>query len=362
MAFQAVEHQHNRYNPLKDEWVLVSPHRARRPWQGKIEHDSNDQYLKSGPNNPLCPGARRANGALNPNYTSTFVFDNDFPALLENVPAPEQDDELFRMEPARGCCRVLCFHSDSSKSLALMEQSEIINVIDAWIEQSVDLGAKYSWVQIFENKGEIMGCSNPHPHGQVWASSFLPNEAIREDKSQKEYFDKHNSQMLVDYSQKEIVAKERIVVENESWLIVVPFWAVWPFETLVLPRRQVQRLEDINDREKQELASALSALLVKYDNIFETSFAYSMGWHGAPSGSYKQRDNKHWTLHAHFYPPLLRSANIKKFMVGYEMLAQAQRDLTPEQKESETAVRFITSVEENLFIDLEFLHYRDAFQ
>ncbi|RWS26478.1 Galactose-1-phosphate uridylyltransferase-like protein [Leptotrombidium deliense] len=332
MQFDASEHQHNRYNPLRDEWILVSPHRAKRPWSGQIEGNSNDDCCVNDPTNPLRPGARRANGQINPFYESTFVFENDFPALLEAVPSPPpSNDQLFQMQTATGCCRVICFNPDTNRTLALMTENEIIAVINAWIRESIELGKKFAWVQIFENKGETMGCSNRHPHGQVWASSFLPNEALREDNCQREYFKKNNCQLLHDYVNKELKAKERIVIENEYWVVVVPFWATWPFETLLLPKRQLKRLEEMSEDEKQTLASIMKTLLVKYDNLFETSFPYSMGWHGAPSAAAGLQNDEHWTLHAHYYPPLLRSANVKKFMVGYEMLAQSQRDLTAEQ-------------------------------
>ena len=265
---------------------------------------------------------------VNPNYDSTFVFTNDFSALLPDGPDMSSEaDELLRAQPVKGECRVICFSPRHDLSLAEMPASEIRKVIDVWAAQTADLGRQYRWIQVFENKGTTMGCSNLHPHGQIWAGNFLPNEAATEDSSQKAYFQKHGSLLLLDYSQKEIAAGSRVVAQNQHWLAVVPFWAVWPFEILLLPLRHVRRLPDLTGIERESLAGILSAVLVRYDNLFETSFPYSMGWHGAPYGD---SEDSHWQLHAHFYPPLLRSATVKKFIVGYEMLAEAQRDLTPE--------------------------------
>ncbi|XP_053148916.1 galactose-1-phosphate uridylyltransferase isoform X7 [Hemicordylus capensis] len=228
--------------------------------------------------------------------------------------------------------KVMCFHPWSDLTLPLMSLAEIRTVIDKWMDIAVELGASYSWVQIFENKGAMMGCSNPHPHCQVWASNFLPNEASLEDRTQQKHLKDRGIPMLLEYAQLEAEKKERMVVENADWLVVVPYWAVWPFQTLLLPRRRhVSRLQDLRDSEKESLASIMKRLLTKYDNLFQISFPYSMGWHGAPTGPHRDADCSHWQLHAHYYPPLLRSATVRKFMVGYEMLAQAQRDLTPEQ-------------------------------
>ena len=258
-----------------------------------------------------------------------YVFKNDFSALLENTPAPEQsDDPLFQMGQARGESRVICFSPDHSKTLPLLTALEIEEVIKVWQAQLRELGQKYQWVQIFENKGAAMGCSNPHPHGQIWANSFLPNEVSREDVAQRNYYEKHGSVLLVDYVQKELEKKERIVVETEHWVAVVPYWAVWPFETLLLPKVHVKRLTELTEAQAKDLAVILKKLATKYDNLFETSFPYSMGFHAAP---FNGEDNEHWQLHAHFYPPLLRSATVRKFMVGYEMLGESQRDLTAEQ-------------------------------
>ncbi|KAJ8304667.1 hypothetical protein KUTeg_018250 [Tegillarca granosa] len=320
------DHQHIRFNPLKDEWVLVSPHRMKRPWKGQVEKPQETDVPRFDPNNPLCPGATRPNGKVNPDYEKTFVFDNDFPALLEEgPPPPDSDNPLFQAAPAYGTCKVMCFHPWSDVTLPIMSHDDVHSVIDKWAEINVELGKKYDWVQIFENKGAIMGCSNPHPHCQVWASSFLPNEPAVKDRTQKAYYNKYGNPMLVDYVKQECQKK------NEHWLWLVPYWAVWPYETMLLPKRHVLRIEDLNDEERNALADIMKKLLTKYDNMFETSFPYSMGWHGAPTGKRMNEDNKHWQLHALYYPPLLRSATVKKFMVGYEMLAQAQRDLTAEQ-------------------------------
>ncbi|XP_058028393.1 galactose-1-phosphate uridylyltransferase isoform X2 [Ahaetulla prasina] len=304
----------------------------RRPWQGQVEKPPEEDPPRHDPANPLCPGATRANGKVNPNYESTFVFDNDFPALQPDAPEPEADDHpLLRSASARGVCRVMCFHPWTDLTLPLMSLAEVRRVIDKWAEIAVELGASYTWVQIFENKGAMMGCSNSHPHCQIWASNFLPNEASLEDQSQRKYYRDNSVPMLLEYARLETERKERVVVENADWLVVVPYWAVWPFQTLLLPRRHVRRLEELRESERDSLASIMKRLLTRYDNLFQVSFPYSMGWHGAPTGPYLEADCRHWQLHAHYYPPLLRSATIRKFMVGYEMLAQAQRDLTPEQ-------------------------------
>jgi UDPglucose--hexose-1-phosphate uridylyltransferase len=287
----------------------------KRPWKGRKENVPDDDIPSFDPKNPLCPGGLRPNGVINPNYERTFIFDNDFPAMTPKSPnSPSQDyseDELLRCEVAHGTCQVMCFHPRSDITLPLMTPDEIRTVIDQWAEININLGANHRWVQIFENKGDIMGCSNPHPHCQVWASSFLPNIPAKKDQTQRSYYERRQSVMLVDYANLEMRKQQRIVVENASWLCVVPYWAVWPYETLLLPKRHVLRIEDLQHSERNDLAEIMKRLLTKYDNLFEVSFPYSMGWHGAPTGDYRQRDCSHWQLHAMYYPPLLRSATIK---------------------------------------------------
>jgi len=328
------------FDPLSGEWVLVSPHRTQRPWQGRREESASASRPAHDPKCYLCPGNVRAGGAVNPRYTEPLVFTNDFAALLPGVPASNTESGgLFRCEAVRGECRVICFSPRHDLTLPEMAVEDVLRVVNVWADQVNQLGAKYRWVQIFENKGEVMGCSNPHPHGQIWAGNFLPRLVVPEDRNQKHYFEKHQRRLLLDYVEKELQLNERVIEANPHWVTLVPYWAVWPFELLLLPRRPVKRLPELTADERRSLADILKRSLTRYDNLFETSFPYSMGWHGAPTddGAYE-----HWQLHAHFYPPLLRSATVKKFMVGYEMLAEPQRDLTPEQaakRLGETATR-----------------------
>jgi UDPglucose--hexose-1-phosphate uridylyltransferase len=312
------DHPHRRYNPLTGEWLLVSPHRTKRPWQGEVEKPPADDRPAHDPACYLCPGNVRANGERNPQYESTYVFTNDFAALLPDAPpAPETGHPLLQMQTQRGTCRVLCFSPRHDLTLAEMPGPDIRRVVDAWAGQVIELGEQWRWVQVFENRGAMMGASNPHPHGQIWAGDILPTEPDKEDREQRRYYYQHSSPLLLDYLDLELAQRERIVVENEHWLAVVPFWAVWPFETLLLPKRRVLRLPDLDDAQRHALADILKRLLVRYDNLFETSFPYSMGWHGAPTGPALSEELDHWQLHAHFYPPLLRSATVRKFMVGY---------------------------------------------
>ncbi len=320
---------HRRYNPLTRQWVLVSPHRNKRPWQGKTEQTAPDSKPPHDPTCYLCSGNTRVTGEVNPTYSGPFVFQNDFPALLEDAdPLPEQGHDLFRAEAVAGTARVICFSERHDLTLPEMTVEDIRRVVDLWATQTEELGRNYVWPAVFENKGTIMGCSNPHPHGQIWASDFIPNEVAAEDAAQADHFDKTGQNLLVSYAELEAASGQRTVVENAHWIAVVPYWAVWPFETLLLPKRHVLRLPDLEEPERDALAEALQELCIRYDNLFETEFPYTMGWHGAPFNS---RSNTHWQLHAHFYPPLLRSATVRKFMVGYEMLSEAQRDLTAEQ-------------------------------
>lgn len=327
--FKPADHPHRRHNPLTGDWVTVSPHRTKRPWKGQVEKPPEETRPSHDPACYLCPGNARAGGYQNPTYNETFVFTNDFAALLPDTPRAEVNPHpLLRAETERGTCRVICFSPRHDLTLAQMSVPAIRRVINVWSDQIEELGQQYRWVQVFENKGAAMGCSNPHPHGQVWAGEALPNEARKEEINQREYFAEHGRPMLVDYADLESRNGERVLVENKHWVVVVPYWALWPFETLVLSKRHVLRLPELVSEERDALAEAMQALLIKYDNLFETSFPYSMGWHGAPMDA---GDYGHWQLHAHYYPPLLRSATVKKFMVGYEMLAEPQRDLTAEQ-------------------------------
>jgi UDPglucose--hexose-1-phosphate uridylyltransferase len=317
MAHDLLSSPHRRWNALNGDWLLVSPHRTQRPWQGKLESAAPEARPPYDPRCYLCPGNRRSGGARNPAYADVFVFENDFAALTPAETAPPPATGLLRGEAVSGICRVVCFSPRHDWTMPRMPRPAIRRVIDLWAEQVEALGRTYRWVQIFENKGELMGCSNPHPHGQIWASDFLPNEPAKEDHRQLEHWKAMAAPLLVDYLAEEVKRGERIVAENQHWVALVPYWATWPFELLLLPRRHVG--------ERDDLASILKRMLTRYDNLFATSFPYSMGWHGAPTG-----DHPHWQLHAHFFPPLLRSATIKKYMVGYEMLAEPQRDLLPE--------------------------------
>ncbi|MDF1549770.1 MAG: UDP-glucose--hexose-1-phosphate uridylyltransferase [Bacteroidales bacterium] len=326
-----MEYPHRRYNALTGEWILVSPHRATRPWQGQQEGIADENKPQHDKNCYLCPGNERAGGQKNPDYANTFVFKNDFSALLNDTPEESaEENDLFIAKSEKGICRVICFSPRHDLTIPEMEIEAIEKVIDLWQKEFTDLGNRdfINHVQIFENKGAIMGCSNPHPHGQIWAQSSIPDEVQKECIMQDAYFKKHETPLLLDYLSKELQKEERIVVENDSFVALVPYWATWPFETMILPKRAIQNIGELSDGEKTYFADIYRKLTIKYDNMFNISFPYSAGIHQAPTDG---KDHPEWQMHMHFYPPLLRSATVKKFMVGYEMLANAQRDITAEQ-------------------------------
>ena len=323
---------HRRFNPLKGEWILVSPQRSERPWRGQLQTIALPASVKYDPNCYLCPGNERAGGARNPDYSSTFVFINDFSALKPDVPAASRDESgrgLLLSESESGICKVLCFSPRHDLTLACMTVPEIMNVVDAWVHQYAEIGSSpdISYVQIFENRGEMMGCSNPHPHGQIWASQTVPNDPIKEQESQRAYAQKYEACLLCEYREMEARAQTRVILENEHFTTLVPFWAVWPFEVLVVSKQHLRDVLALDRPARASLAEMLKSLTTCYDNLFEISFPYSMGLHQAPTDGGAHAE---WHLHAHFYPPLLRSATVRKFMVGYELLASPQRDITPE--------------------------------
>lgn len=326
------EHSHRRLNPLTREWVLVSPHRTERPWQGRVEKPADVPARTYDAGCYLCPGNERAGGQRNPDYGSTYVFTNDFPAVLPDS-SRERSDEgsrgLLVAEEATGTCRVVCFSPRHDLTLSRMRVEDITSVVALWAEQYAELGAQtdIGYVQIFENRGEIMGCSNPHPHGQIWGTGAVPNEPWKEQQGQLAYRHLHGSCLLCDYLALEQKDRSRIVCENEEFVALVPFWAVWPFETLLLSKTHARDLSAFDARKCAACGDIMKGLTTRYDNLFEVPFPYSMGIHQAPTDG---APHSEWHLHVHFYPPLLRSATVRKFMVGYEMLAEPQRDLTPE--------------------------------
>jgi UDPglucose--hexose-1-phosphate uridylyltransferase len=329
--FSLSDHPHRRYNPLTRQWVLVSPHRTKRPWQGQIETPPVDERPTYDPKCYLCPGNVRANGEYNPAYTSTFVFDNDFPAILPDTPSGDYAPHpLLRAEAERGTARVVCFSPRHDLTLAEMEVSDIALVVETWIGQYLELAEKpyIGYVQVFENRGAMMGASNPHPHGQIWATEHLPQEIITEDAAQRDYYAEHGRTLLSDYLAAELADGSRLVAANDHFVALVPFWAVWPFETMLISKRHLTAMPEMTAPERHALADILHQVTVRYDNLFQVSFPYSMGFHQQPV---KGENWHHWHWHAHFYPPLLRSATVRKFLVGYEMLGTPQRDITPEQ-------------------------------
>ena len=329
MAIDLSNDPHRRYNILTDEWVLVSPHRNKRPWQGKVEKVQTNTRPTFDTQCYLCPGNIRANGSKTEVYEDVYVFDNDFGALLPITEEGRFENGLLKAESEKGICRVLCFSPNHSLTLPDMEISAIEKVVNLWQEQYLDLGSKefINYVQIFENKGALMGCSNPHPHGQIWAQSSIPQEVIKKSKQQKAHWEKNKRSLLQDYLHQELKAKERLICENEHFVALVPFWAVWPYEAMIIPRRHIQNLGQLDEPEKKAYAAILKNLTQRFDLVFETSFPYSSGIHQAPTDGGAHEE---WHMHMAFYPPLLRSASVKKFMVGYEMFANPQRDITAE--------------------------------
>ena len=324
------DYPHRRYNPLSGEWILVSPHRTKRPWQGKVEKSVVSDMPDYDPKCYLCPGNTRAGSDTNPKYDEIFIFVNDFSALLPEVPADSMaDNNLLVAHTERGICKVVCFSPKHNLTFALMEPAHIKSVVDVWVEQYKELGAidYINYVQIFENRGDIMGCSNPHPHSQIWANETVPQFSAVESIKQKEYHDKNKTCLLCDYVALELKQKIRVVLENDTFVALVPFWAVWPFETMIVPKKHMSDITRLSENEKADCADIMHRLGIKYDNCFQTGFPYSMGIHQKPTDG---QSHDEWHFHIHYYPPLLRSATVKKFMVGYEMLAMPQRDITAE--------------------------------
>jgi UDPglucose--hexose-1-phosphate uridylyltransferase len=323
------EYSHKRFNILTEEWVLVSPHRAKRPWQGQNEKISPQKRPSHDKNCYLCATNTRINGAVNPAYKNVYVFTNDFAALQNETPSFEIDTGLLQAKSEMGICKVICFSPDHSKSLADMPVGEIEKVVHAWQREYLSLAAhkEINYVQIFENKGAVMGCSNPHPHGQIWSQSSLPNEVKKKNNAQLKYFKKEKQSLLANYLAQEVRLQDRIIYENNDFVVLTPFWAVWPFEVLIAPKKTQKDISEMNARETYNFAEAIGVITKAYDQLFQTSFPYSSGIHQAPTNG---ENNNHWHWHMSFYPPLLRSETVKKFMVGYEMFGMPQRDITAE--------------------------------
>ncbi|MGA2806896.1 MAG: UDP-glucose--hexose-1-phosphate uridylyltransferase [Terracidiphilus sp.] len=337
---------HRRWNPLRQSWVLVSPHRTQRPWQGEVGQKTAPSAVAYDPKCYLCPGNERAGGTVNPSYDGIFTFVNDYSALLPDSPlvTEPQGSPMLLAEPARGLCKVLCFHPDHSLTLARMTRPEIRRVVDAWTREYQELGGLdwIEYVQIFENRGAMMGASNPHPHGQIWSTGFVPDEPAAETQAQRDHLARTGHCLLCDYLAAEQAAQQRLIVENEHFAALVPWWAVWPFEVLVVSRRHLGALPELTGDERDGLADILKRVTTRFDNLFETPFPYTMGFHQSPTDA---AEHPEWHFHAHFYPPLLRSATVRKFMVGFEMLGMPQRDITPE----DAAQRLIDCSEEHFW-------------
>jgi UDPglucose--hexose-1-phosphate uridylyltransferase len=329
MDFNLNDHPHRRKNPLNETWVLVSPHRAKRPWSGQVEKTQQENKPEYDPGCYLCPGNTRAGGVKNPDYKSVYSFVNDFSALLADTPSGGSDEFFFKAESVRGVCKVIIFSPSHKLTIPQMKIEDLIDVGNLWKKEYEDLSENkdINYIQIFENKGSMMGCSNPHPHGQIWATESIPCEVLKKCETQKNYFLNNKSHMLVDYAGTEIKKNERLIYQNDVFAVVVPFWAVWPFETMIIPKKQLSSLKDFSSGDIASLMDAVKQLTIRYDNLFEISFPYSSGMHNMPCDGL---EHPGFTWHMMFFPPLLRSATIKKFMVGYELLAEPQRDITPE--------------------------------